>query len=191
MTFTLKHATPLSWTETVLEDFDQFLLDHASCEKKASGMAVNLLSHYPDRAELVTAMTNLAIEELNHFREVTKLIHARGLALGTDSKDPYINRFRKAIRRGSDEYMLDQLLIASIVEARGAERFGLISQALDAGPVKEFYIAITKSEQRHKDLFIELAKQYLPAADVEQRLEELLDIEAAIVAELPDRAALH
>ena len=191
MAFTLKYATPPSWTEAVLEDFDNFLLDHASCEKKASGMAINLLSHYPDRTELVKAMTDLAIEELNHFREVTKLIHKRNLVLGTDSKDPYINQFRKAIRRGSDEYMLDQLLIASIVEARGAERFGLIGDALENGPLKEFYIAIHKSEKRHQDLFIELAKQYLPIADVEQRLEELLNIEADLVEKLPDRAALH
>ena len=191
MTFILKYVTPISWTETVLEDFDQFLLDHASCEKKASGMAINLLSHYPDRTELVKAMADLAIEELNHFREVTRLIHKRNLTLGTDSKDPYINQFRKSIRRGSDEYMLDQLLIASIVEARGAERFGLIGDALESGPLKDFYVAIHQSERRHQDLFIDLAKQYLPVADVEQRLDELLDIEADLVAKLPDRAALH
>lgn len=191
MTFNLKYPTPPSWTEAVLEDFEQFLLDHASCEKKASGMAINLLSHYPDRTELVKAMTELAIEELNHFRQVTKLIHERNLQLGTDSKDPYINQFRKSIRRGSDEYMLDQLLIASIVEARGAERFGLIADALEPSSLKDFYVAIHKSERRHQDLFIDLAKRYLPAADVETRLEELLEIEAAIVAELPARAALH
>ena len=68
MAFTLKYSTPPAWTTTVLENFDQFLLDHASAEKKASGMAVNLLSHYPDPTELVKLMTDLAIEALNHFR---------------------------------------------------------------------------------------------------------------------------
>ena len=154
-------------------------------------MAVNLLSHYPDRTDLVKAMTDLAIEELNHFRQVTKLIHQRGLALGTDSKDPYINQFRKSIRRGTDEYMLDQLLIASIVEARGAERFGLIGEALEEGPLKEFYEAIHHSEKRHQELFITLAKRYLPAAEVDKRLQQLLEVEAQIVASLPARAALH
>ena len=191
MAFTLKYSTPPAWTTTVLENFDQFLLDHASAEKKASGMAVNLLSHYPDRTELVKLMTDLAIEELNHFREVTKLIHKRDLDIGTDNKDPYINRFRKSIRRGTDEYLLDQLLIASIVEARGAERFGLVADALEPGSLKDFYTAIHKSETRHQSLFIDLAKSYLPAIDVEQRLDELLEIEAKIVADLPLRAALH
>ncbi len=191
MAFTLKYATPSAWVETVLKDFDLFLLDHASAEKKASGMAINMLSHYPDRTELVKAMTDLAIEELNHFREVTKLIHARNLNIGTDSKDPYINRFRKAIRKGSGAYMLDQLLLASIVEARGAERFRLVAEALEVGALKDFYTAIYRSEQRHQNLFIDLAKIYLPASEVEQRLEELLQIEADIVADLPLRAALH
>ncbi len=189
--YTLRFATPAGWTETVMQDFDRFLLDHASCEKKASAMAMTLISHYPDRVELVQAMTELAVEELVHFKEVVKHIMARNLTLGADEKDPYVTALIKTQRKGSENYFLDRLLIASIVEARGHERFGLVADALEPGPLKQFYKAITTSEGRHLDLFENLANTYFPETAVNQRLDELLDIEATIVADLPFRAALH
>lgn len=187
----LRYNTSEEWLETVMSDFDRFLQDHASAEKKASGMAINMISHYPDRRELVAVMSDLAVEELNHYREVIRLLHERGLNPGTDSKDPYVAALRQCIRKGSDYYLLDQLLIGGIIEARGAERFGLIAQALPAGQLKTFYCAITRSEARHYEAFFELARRYFSALDVEQRVGELLVDEAAICATLPRRAALH
>ena len=191
MTNPLLYNTSREWTDRVLADFDSFLLDHAAAEKKASGMAMSMLSHYPDRLELVSAMADLAVEELTHFREVLKWVHQRGLQTGPDQKDPYVIEFRKSIRRGREEFLLDRLLVAAAIEARGAERFGLIAAALDKGPLKLFYNSITRSERRHYQLFIDLAKIYLPAQTVNQRWQELREIEAAIVARLPIRAALH
>jgi tRNA 2-(methylsulfanyl)-N6-isopentenyladenosine37 hydroxylase len=187
----LRYNTPAAWTEAVLADFDSFLLDHATAEKKASGMAISMLSHYPDRTELVSAMADLAIEELTHYREVLKWIHQRGLVTGPDQKDPYVVEFRKSIRQGREVYLMDRLLTASIIEARGAERFALVAAALDAGPLKKFYQSIARSEERHFELFLRLAEQYLDAGAIEQRWDELLDIEAALAASLPIRAALH
>ena len=94
----LRYATPLAWTEAVMADFDAFLLDHAAAEKKASGMAISMLSHYPDRVELVAAMAELAVEELTHYREVVKWIHRRGLLTAADRKDHYVLALRNAIR---------------------------------------------------------------------------------------------
>jgi tRNA-(ms[2]io[6]A)-hydroxylase len=187
----LRFATPAAWAETVLEDFDLFLQDHAAAEKKASGMAISMLSHYPDRIELVAAMADLAVEELTHYREVVKWIHQRGQQTSADKKDAYVIKFRESMRQGSDEYFLDRLLVASIIEARGAERFALIAEALPEGPLKKFYQSIARSEERHFELFLKLARQYLPEESVAQRWDELLDIEAEIVSQLPVRAALH
>ena len=128
----LRYTTPAAWTDAVMADFGSFLLDHATAEKKASGMAISMLSHYPDRIELVTAMADLAIEELTHYREVLKWIHQRGLTIGPDHKDPYVVTFRESIRQGREVYLLDRLLTASIIEARGAERFALVAAALAA-----------------------------------------------------------
>jgi len=187
----LRLATPPAWTKTVLADFDSFLLDHAAAEKKASGMAISMLSHYPDKVELVAAMADLAVEELTHYREVVKWIHRRGLHTAADEKDPYVLAFRDCIRQGREVYLLDRLLTASIIEARGAERFGLVAEALEPGPLKKFYQSIARSEERHFEVFLDLARHYIDNAAVEERWDELLDAEAGIVAALPLRAALH
>lgn len=187
----LRHATPDAWIDTVMADFDSFLLDHAAAEKKASGMAISMLSHYPDRVELVAAMADLAVEELTHYREVVKWIHRRGLITATDRKDPYVLALRDCIRKGREEYLLDRLLTASVIEARGAERFALVAAALPPGALKNFYRSIARSEERHYELFLRLAGVYLDAAKIAARWEELLDIEAGIVAGLPLAAALH
>lgn len=174
-----------------MADFDSFLQDHAAAEKKASGMAISMLSHYPDKIELVATMADLAVEELAHYREVLKWIHARGLITIADAKDPYVNQVRLAIRKGSETLLLDRLLTASIIEARGAERFAIVADNLEDGELKKFYKAIAKSEERHYTVFLELAKKYADHDSVEQRFAELLSIEADIIRKLPFRAALH
>jgi tRNA-(ms[2]io[6]A)-hydroxylase len=187
----LLYATPGAWIDAVMADFDSFLLDHATAEKKASGMALSMLAHYPDRKELVIAMADLAIEELTHYREVLKWVHQRGLIIGPDHKDPYVLAVRASIRQGREVYLLDRLLTASVIEARGAERFALVAAAQPSGFLKRFYQSIARSEERHYELFLKLARTYIDHDTVEGRWHELLDIEAAIVARLPIRAALH
>ncbi|MFL0804658.1 MAG: tRNA-(ms[2]io[6]A)-hydroxylase [Agarilytica sp.] len=187
----LRFATTDLWVETVLSDFDAFLIDHAAAEKKASGMAVSMLSHYPDRKELVEAMIDLSIEEMTHFREVVKIMTQRGLILGADKKDAYIAQLRNLTRKGSDVYFLDRLILGGIIEARGCERFGLVAKALPSGDLKKFYLAITESESRHENLFIELANIYFPTDIVNARVDELLDEEARICESLPIISALH
>lgn len=182
-----------AWIRCVLENFNDFLLDHASAEKKASGMAMNMLSHYPDKTDLVKKMVELAIEELTHFKEVLKIIHERKLQLSGDSKDPYINEFLKCLGKGKEHYLVDRLLIAGIIEARGQQRFALVAKHLpeQESQLKNFYQSIARSEERHALQFIELAHQYAGNIDVEKRCHELLAQEAAIVDKLPIRAALH
>ena len=187
----LKFKTPDAWAEGIVNAMDVFLPDHAAAEKKASSMAMTMVSHYPDRPELVTAMIDLALEELSHFRSVVKIMQDRGLVLLPDEKDPYVNALRFEARQGSDLYLMDRLLIAGIVESRGAERFGLIAAALPGGELKRFYDAITRSEQGHEDLFLQFARRYFESGEVQQRLDELLTAEAAIVRDLPIRLALH
>jgi tRNA-(ms[2]io[6]A)-hydroxylase len=187
----LKFKTPAAWAEGIVGAMDAFLPDHAAAEKKASSMAMTMVVHYPDKPELVTAMIDLALEELSHFRSVVRIMQERGLTLLPDEKDPYVNALRRLARQGSEFYLMDRLLIASIVEARGAERFGMIAAALPEGDLKRFYDAITRSELGHEDLFLQFAEKYFDPVTVRQRLEELLESEAAVVSELPIRLALH
>lgn len=189
--FELMYKTPAAWAEGVVDAMDDFLPDHAAAEKKASSMAMGMVSHYPDRPELVLAMIDLAIEELSHYRAVVKLMNDRGLCLLPDEKDPYVNRLRRAFRHGKEHYFMDRLLVGAIVEARGAERFGLVADALPAGKLQRFYRSITRSEEAHQGLFIQLAELYFDPAQTRTRLNELLAVEADIVRELPLRPALH
>lgn len=189
--FELKFKTPCQWAENIVDSMDDFLPDHAAAEKKASSMAMTMIAHYPDKPELVMAMADLALEELSHFRAVVKLMQQRGLQLLPDEKDPYVNALRRCCRQGEPDYLMDRLLIAGIIEARGAERFGLVATALPEGELKRFYDSITRSELGHQALFYELALKYADADIVAARLEVLLDKEAAIVLGLPFRMALH
>jgi len=187
----LKFNTPAVWAEGIVAAMDVFLPDHAAAEKKASSMAMTMVAHYPDKPELVSAMVDLALEELSHFRAVVKLMFERGLTLLPDAKDVYVNALRRNCRQGDVVYLMDRLLIAGIVEARGAERFGLIAEALPEGELKRFYDSITRSELTHTDLFLKLAEKYADPTEVHKRLDELLEAEADIVRELPIRPALH
>jgi tRNA 2-(methylsulfanyl)-N6-isopentenyladenosine37 hydroxylase len=186
--------TSAGWLEVVRSDLEGFLADHAACERKASAHAMTLASHYRDKEKLVSAMVDLACEELGHFRRVYERIVARGGRLGPDSKDPYIGRMGGLVRRGPDVYLLDRLLIAGVVEARGAERFRILADGLvghrDAS-LCDFYADFARSEERHAELFIGLAKVYFPEDVVETRTRELFQAEAEVIASLPLRPALH
>ncbi|MEM7137977.1 MAG: tRNA-(ms[2]io[6]A)-hydroxylase [Myxococcota bacterium] len=187
----LRSQTDPAWVEVVLADFDSFLLDHAACERKASATALKLVSHYSDRTVLVETLIPFAQEELDHFAQVMKLVLERGLTTRPDEKDPYVGELMHLIERGPERYFLDRLLVLGVVEARGCERFGLLADALDPGPLKDFYLDITRSEARHHGIFVRLAREYFPSARVEARLSALLDAEASIVDRLPLRAAVH
>ena len=186
----LHRATPSEWLDRVLASFDEFLKDHASCEKKASGMALSIASHYPDRPALLNAMADLAVEELSHYREVVRLLTRRGLQPGPDRKDDYVNGLNRLIRK-EPFYLLDRLLIAAVVECRGHERFGMIASALDPGPEQRFYASITISEGRHFELFLNLAIQAHPEIDVQARLDVLCAREADVIASQPPAPTLH
>ncbi len=183
--------TPESWIKVVMRQFDQFLKDHASCEKKASGMAMSMASHYPDRPRLLNAMIDLAVEELNHYREVVRLLLARDNQPGPDTKDQYILEMNQFVRKGKDHFLLDRLLIASLVERRGAERFNIISQHVRDPNLKNFYTSITKSEHRHWGLFLDLASEYFAGEEVIDRLSFLALEENKMMLSLPIKPSLH
>jgi tRNA-(ms[2]io[6]A)-hydroxylase len=187
----LKVSTPRDWAPVALGDFDAFLLDHASCERKASAVGMSFVVRYPDRALILDAMIQFAREELQHFHQVFRLIAERGLVLGQDQEDEYVNLLMKHVRNGRDERFLDRLLVSSIIEARGHERLSLVADALEDPELKHFYYRLARAEGSHKELFVELAQKYFPAEIVVKRLDELLAAEAQAITSVPYRAALH
>ena len=187
----LKATTPNAWLEEVLANFDEFLKDHAANERKASSVALSLIAHYPDRPELLAEMLDLALEELNHYRQVMKLMLARGIKPGPDEKDPYVNQLIRLVRKDSENYFLDRLLSGAVIEARGAERFDLIAKAHPDTSMQRFYESLARSEKGHYKLFLDLAEIYFDSDVIAARWQEWLDAEADIMLGIPIRARLH
>ena len=183
--------TSAAWLETVLADFDAFLLDHAACERKASATGMAFVVRYPDRRELLAPMIGFAREELEHFERVYALIEARGLSLGPDHEDPYVGQLSRWVRVGRDERLLDRLVMGGVIEARGCERFGMIAAALPEGDLKDFYTELTRSEARHVGLFHRLARTLFSAELVDARVRDVLAREAEVITRLELRPALH
>jgi tRNA-(ms[2]io[6]A)-hydroxylase len=185
--------TSPAWLDAVFSDFGAFLVDHAACEKKAFSTGMALVSRYPERQNLVRELIAFSREELGHFALVHELVAARGLTLGRDAPDPYARELRSQVRSHPEGELCDRLLVAGIIEARSCERLGLLAAAL---PERDPELAATyrdlcRAEARHHGLFFRLSREEVGAAETERRAAELLEFEAALVARLPHRAAVH
>lgn len=180
------------WVEGILDNFPAFLQDHANCERKASALALSMVVKYPDRTTIIPDLIALAREELEHFEEVYRVMNRKGILLAKDEPDPYINGLLKAMRHGRQQRFIDRMLVSSLVECRGAERFRLVADAIDDEELGSFYHRLWKSEQKHGNQFIRLLlKEAVDEREVMNRAEELAQVEADLVLSLPQRAALH
>jgi len=180
------------WIDAVLADFPSFLQDHADCERKASAMAMSFVAKYPDRKEILPDLIATGIEELEHFQQVYELMESRGIPLTHSiGEDPYVKALIKKCHSGRDERFLDRLLIASVVETRGAERFRLVSEAQKDPEMHRFYKILWASEAKHGHLFVKMALNYFPEKQTYDRLQWWVDQEAEVLNNLEIRAALH
>ena len=188
----LNYETPKEWAEVVVKDFDSFLQDHADCERKASAMAMNFVAKCPDKIEIIPELIETALEELEHFKLVYDLMEKRGVRLMDKMpKDKYIQDLMELCRSSVQERLLDRMLIASIVECRGAERFKLVADALADEELKKFYKMLWISEAKHGNIYVEMALNYWDKETVNSRLEVLNRAEGKICSKLEWRAALH
>jgi len=180
------------WVEAVMNDFDSFLQDHANCERKASAMAMSFVAKYPDRVEIIPELIDTAVEELEHFKAVYDIMEERGVQLPAQmGQDLYVKKLVDKCRSTVDERFLDRLLLASIIECRGAERFRLIYENLEEGELKKFYHNLWASEAKHGNIFVKMALNYFDKNTVYTRLEELNNIEAEVLSSMPLKPALH
>lgn len=194
MKWNLDIAVPSSpeWLQAVLDDFDTFLQDHADCERKASAMAMSFVAKYPDRVEIIPELIETAVEELEHFQQVYRLMERRGVRLAHSiGEDPYVKALLQHCHHGREERFLDRLLIASVLETRGAERFRLIAEALEDPELARFYKMLWTSEAKHGNIFVKMALEYFPREQVYDRLRWWIDREAEVIQGLQIRPALH
>ena len=189
----LKVPSAEAWLQAVMNNFDKFLQDHADCERKASAMATSLIAKYPDRELIIPDMIETAIEELEHFQQVYALMQRRGIKLNADmEEDPYIKQLMPLTQGGSNESrFLSRLLLGSVVECRGCERFRMIAETLEDEELSTFYKTLWTSEAKHGNIFVKLALQYFDEKEVYTRLHEMMDFEGEVVKKLTIRPALH
>ena len=186
------HApTPDRWLAQVERRLDLLLIDHAHCEKKAAGVAMNLLFSYVEHAELTRAMTEIVREELEHFHQVRALLDQRGIRFYKLSPSGYGGKLHALVRKDEPGRAVDRLLVAGLIEARSCERFGILRERLADRELAEFYGSLFESEARHHSTYVRLAKEFLPAEAVHLRLTELAQAEAAIVLAGEEEPRMH
>ncbi|MEP0872636.1 tRNA isopentenyl-2-thiomethyl-A-37 hydroxylase MiaE [Trichocoleus desertorum AS-A10] len=187
----LQQPTASAWVEQALANLDTVLLDHSHCERKAAGVALNLMFRYPSNTQMVKALTAIAKEELEHFEQVNQILERRGVPLGPLSAPPYGAGLNQQIRRHEPERLLDFLLVCGLIEARSHERLGLLAAHVPDPELARFYRALMASEARHYGAYWVLATTYYERSLVEQRLEELATVESQLLATLHPEPRIH
>jgi tRNA 2-(methylsulfanyl)-N6-isopentenyladenosine37 hydroxylase len=185
----LQLPTDPRWVNLASISLEEILTDHAYCEQKAATSCISLIQRYPGKEKLLNELSPIVTEEWGHFRLVLAELQKRGLKLGKQRKDEYVNKliaFQK--KDGSpDESFLDRLLIFALIEARSCERFKRLSEGLEDEYLRNFYRRFMESEAGHYHLFIELAETYIEKEKVRRRWKQWLQYEAGIMHELEVR----
>ncbi len=189
--FDLQSATDRAWVERALAGLDELLVDHAHCEKKAAGTALNLIFRYPRHAQLLEPLSRLAREELVHFEQVLALLRGRGVAFASQKPASYAGRLRAATRAHDPERLVDLLLCSALIEARSCERFALLASAVAEPALRDFYAGLHAAEARHHRVYVELAESLAAPDAVCARYRELAAHEAAILEQTPLCSRMH
>ncbi|MDJ0703434.1 MAG: tRNA isopentenyl-2-thiomethyl-A-37 hydroxylase MiaE [Leptolyngbyaceae cyanobacterium MO_188.B28] len=187
----LGSPTSDAWVEQAISHLDIVLLDHSHCERKAAGVALNLIFRYPSSTELVRALTAIAQEELSHFEQVNQWLERRDIPLGPLSAPPYAAGLKAQIRRREPDRMLDLLLVSALIEARSHERLGLLALHCPDPELANFYRGLMASEARHYGIYWVLATTYFDLPVVKPRLESLAAIESDLLSTLYPEPRIH
>ena len=187
----LKATTDQRWFDQVDDHLDQVLIDHAHCEKKAAGTALNLIFAYVEDAELCRDMTEIVNEELEHFHMVLALLDRRGVKFRRIKPSAYGRKLNDLVRKQEPQRAVDRLLVAGLIEARSCERFQALAEHVDDAELSDFYQSLFESEARHHSTYTRLARNFATDSEVAARLEELSTAEAEIIRVGEDLPRMH
>ncbi|MFT5464114.1 MAG: tRNA-(ms[2]io[6]A)-hydroxylase [Planctomycetota bacterium] len=198
----LHWSTPPAWAELALEQPQALLSDHAHCELGAAASAQSMLLRRPGDARLVESMGALAVEELQHFRRVNRLLRSNSWSLAPAEKNPYVSGLHRILKQDHasgvsqttpdyDASIVDRLLVAALIERRSLERFELLAEADSDGDIGRLYAELGPSEAGHARLFVELAQRFGPPDQVTARQGELSRAEGELIQGLPSGPRIH
>ena len=190
--FKLKLPTDPRWANIAESNISEILTDHAWCEQKAATNSITLITMLPEYPEIVAELLAIAQEELDHFDQVHKIILARGYELGRERKDDYVGDLAKFIIQGSrQDYIIDRMLFAAMIEARSCERFKVLTENIKDEELKTFYKELMISEANHYTTFITFARQLGDPEKVNKRWEQWLEHEAKVIQSYGKKETIH
>lgn len=189
----LKLATDPRWVNIVESNIQEILTDHAWCEQKAASNAIYIIINNSEKEVLVTEMTRIALEEMEHFQQVHNLIKEKGFTLGRERKDSYVNELIKFAKKdGSrNDALVERLLFSAMIEARSCERFRILSQNIKDPQLAQFYHELMVSEAGHYTTFLKFARQYSEKIDVDARWQEWIEYEGSIIGNYGKSETVH
>ena len=192
----LKLPTDPRWVNIVEKNIEEILTDHAYCEQKAASNAISVIVKFSEYEDLVKAMTEISIEEMEHFGMVHDKMKERGMKLGFERKDPYVNdlvAYLKERNYGGSRanQFVNRMMFAAMIEARSCERFRILSEEINDADLREFYRGLMESEARHYTTFLNFARKYGEGIDVEARWQEFLDFEATLMEKYGKKETMH
>jgi tRNA-(ms[2]io[6]A)-hydroxylase len=190
----LLSSTPESWFDASTADLLSLLSDHLHCERKAAENALSLVRRYPHRGGSVASLSRLAHEETSHVVQVAALIAERGWTPRSDTPNRYARALLAEVRGREPGRLLDMLFVAAFIEARSHERLSLLARGFartGEGELASFYGALANAEERHAEIFLELARPLVPEAAYDARLAELAHREAEVIGALPHVPRVH
>ena len=187
----LQQPTSMAWVEQTIANLDTILLDHSHCERKAAGVAINLMFRYPSYHKLVRQLTAIAKEELEHFEQVNQWLEKLDIPLAPLNSPPYGASLKAQIRHQEPERLLDSLLVSALIEARSHERLGLLAEHCPEPELAKFYRGLMASEARHYGMYWLLANNYFEREIVDKRLAEIAVVESEILAILHPQPRIH
>ncbi|WP_417580893.1 tRNA-(ms[2]io[6]A)-hydroxylase [Nitrincola sp.] len=184
-------VTPDRWIEAAVQPDNLWLLltDHAHCEKKAASTAMTLMFRYVDRPDLLNKMSRLAREELIHFEQVLAIMQERGMVYDHLSPSRYAAGLRKHVRTSEPGRLIDVLIIGALIEARSCERFAKLAPFLDEQLAK-FYRSLLKSESRHYQDYLHLARDYA-GEPIDERIAFFCEVERELIEAEDEEFRFH
>lgn len=189
----LKFETETSWAEVAENGLHQLLTDHAFAEQKAASNAVSIIINYSEESDLVKDMSDIAIEEMEHFRMVHDVMMERGMVLGQATKNDYALKLQKFFphTHNRTEALVHRLLVAAMIEARSCERFKVFADNIEDEKLAKFYHDLMISEANHYTLFLGYARKYFGRDEADKKWKDLVAFEAEMMRTRGKSAKVH
>lgn len=189
----LKLPTDPRWVNIVEKDIEEILTDHAYCEQKAASNAISCIVKFSDYPDVVDEMTRISLEEMAHFKLVHEELKRRGLKLGRERKDNYVNDLSKFLLKGGnhEQHFVERMLLSAMIEARSCERFRILSEEIEDEGLRQFYRSLMESEAEHYTTFISFARKYGKNIDVDRRWKEFLEFEGSLMDKYGKKQTMH